>query len=109
MKIVVNKIPWNILYVPSNSPNLLRSDGSITLGVTDRNVNCVFISNSLRGELLYKVICHELCHVYVFSYDVYISLDEEERMADFISSFGKSIIADTDYLFSNVFKKIISR
>ena len=32
-----------------------------------------------------------------------------ERMADFISSFGKSIITDTDYLFSNVFKKIMSR
>ena len=109
MKIIVNDIPWNILFVKSNSPSLLRSDGSITLGVTDRNVNCVFISESLRGNLLYKVLCHELCHVYVFSYGIYISLEEEERMADFISSFGKSIITDTDYLFSNVFKKIMSR
>lgn len=105
MKLIVNSIVWNILFVPSNSNNLLRSDGTITLGVTDRNVNCVFLSNALKGELLYKVLCHELCHVYVFSYGIYISIEEEERLAEFISSFGKSIIHDTDYLLNKIFQK----
>lgn len=104
MRLVVNSMSWDIIFVPSNSKDLLRSDGSITLGVTDRNVQCVFLSNALKGDLLYKVLCHELCHVYVFSYGIYISIEEEERLAEFISSFGKSIINDTDYLLNKILK-----
>ena len=83
MKIIVNSIVWNIIFVPSNSKELLRSDNVLTLGVTDRNVNCVFLSNQLHGELLYKVLCHELCHVYIFSYGIYFLMEEEERLAEF--------------------------
>ena len=105
MKIIVNSIIWSIIFVPSNSKELLRSDGILTLGVTDRNVNCVFLSNQLHGELLYKVLCHELCHVYIFSYGIYFLMEEEERLAEFISMFGKNIINDTNILLNQFQRK----
>lgn len=105
MKIIVNSIVWNIIFVPSNSKELLRSDNVLTLGVTDRNVNCVFLSNQLHGDLLYKVLCHELCHVYIFSYGIYFLIEEEERLAEFISMFGKNIVNDTNNLLNQFQRK----
>lgn len=46
----INDVEWNILYVNPNSECLMRSDGTITLGVTDWNKRTVYLSNSLSGR-----------------------------------------------------------
>ncbi|MBO7695463.1 MAG: hypothetical protein J6T10_22790 [Methanobrevibacter sp.] len=98
MRIIVNDILWKIVFVHPSSVQLLNNQGLPTFGVTDNNVKCVFLSNKLKGEFLYKVLCHELCHVYCFSYNIFMSVDDEEHLAQFISEYGKSIISDTDTL-----------
>lgn len=105
MKIKVNGINWNIKFVNSLNHNLLNNNGIYTFGVTDNNLKSVFLSDKISGELLYKVLCHELCHVYCFSYGIYLTVEEEERLAQFISEYGKSIISDTDYLLKLLFRK----
>lgn len=108
MNLSVNGIKWQIKFVHSLNPNLLNNSGIYTFGVTDNNLKTVFLSNQINGEFLYKVLCHELCHVYCFSYGIYLDAQEEERLAQFISEYGKSIVSDTDDLLRLLFRKDIA-
>ena len=85
----INDVEWNILYVNPNSECLMRSDGTITLGVTDWSKRTVYLSNALSGSLLEKVLSHELVHCASFSYDCHIPINVEEIVADFLSLYGK--------------------
>lgn len=98
MNITINNINWNIIFVNPLNHNLINNHGEYTLGMTDNNIKCVFLSDNLYGNELYKVLCHELCHVYCFSYNIYMDINDEERLAQFISDYGRSIINNTDYL-----------
>ena len=89
---VVNGKKWNIAFVGSNSEYLMRSDGSITLGMTDNNTKTVYINNRLNDYMTDKVLCHELCHVFAFEFDYYMDIDTEEIVADFMSLYGRNII-----------------
>lgn len=102
---VINGIEWNIVCVNSNSSYLMRSDGSITVAVTDWNDKCVYMSNVLRGGFLRRVMAHELCHCFCFSYDVYMPIEEEERLADWISLYGTELVYLLDDLMATVLKK----
>lgn len=88
---IINGVPWKIRFVNPNSHNLRRNDGSITLGVTDNNDGCIYLSKALRGSLLEHVLTHEIVHACVFSYGIYMSLKEEERLCEFIAIHGKEI------------------
>lgn len=100
MKFTVNNQEWELRFVNPNSKNLMRSDGSITLGMTDNNMKTVFINNRLNNYMTDKVLCHELTHVYAFSFDYFIDIQTEEIVADFLSLFGRDII----YLLDDIIK-----
>ena len=102
MQIYINNIEWNIRFVNPNNTNLITNSGIYTLGMTDNNIKTIFLNNKLYGELLYDVLCHELTHAYIFSYNIPYSIAEEERLAQFISGYGKSIIQDTDVLLNKI-------
>lgn len=76
----------------------MRSDGSITLGMTDNNVKTVFVNNRLNDYMTDKVICHELTHVFAFEFDYYMDIKTEEIVADFMSLYGRNIILLLDDL-----------
>lgn len=96
MQVNINDIEWNIIYVNPLSVDLMRSDGTITLGMCDCNTNCIYISNALKGELLRKVIIHELVHAFMFSYNIYIPIETEELICDFIATNVDDIINMTE-------------
>lgn len=104
MDIIINNIKWKILFVESNNINLINNHGEYTLGMTDNNIKCIFIDDTISGELLYNVLCHELCHAYCFSYNIYMDINDEEHLAQFISDYGKSIINNTDILLQHIYK-----
>lgn len=70
----------------------MRSDGSITIGMTDNNTKTVYINNRLNNYLFDKCLAHELCHVYAFSFDYFMDIETEEIVADFMSLYGRKII-----------------
>jgi len=84
------------VYVRPNSNYLKRSDGSSTLGVTDDVEKTVYISDMLTDTKLDKVLCHELCHVYSFSYELDIPIATEELIADFLATYGRDIFMVAD-------------
>lgn len=100
----VNNSEWNLRFVEPYNDMLKRSDDTYTLGVTDGNLKCVFIADNISDFMTRKVLCHELCHVFCISYDVYMSIDEEERLADWISLYGTELVYLLDDLMS-VLKK----
>ena len=98
MTFIVNNQEWKLLFVKPNSKDLMRSDGSITLGMTDNNVKTIFVNNRLNDYMTDKVICHELTHVFAFEFDYYMDIETEEIVADFMSLYGRNIILLLDDL-----------
>jgi hypothetical protein len=101
----INGIEWEIIYVNPFSDDLRRSDGSLTVGVTDMPKRSVFLSNRLRGAFLRKVLAHELVHCFMFSYSIHIPIEEEEYIADWVATYGTDLI----YLLDDLMRGIISR
>ena len=94
----VNGEKWELKFVKPNSRNLMRSDGSITLGMTDNNVKTVFLNDRLHGHMLDKVLCHEIVHTFCFSYGCRFDIDTEELIADFLATYGRDVFSVADGL-----------
>lgn len=101
----INGITWKIVWVKPNNINLHRSDGSITVGMTDWNTKCVYMSDMLQGGFLRKVLAHELCHCFCLSYNISMPIEEEEFLADWISLYGTELVYLLDDLMSNILRK----
>lgn len=98
----INGLDWQISLVEPHSHMLKRSDGTITLGVTDNNDRTVYMNNRLSYDMFDKVLCHELCHVFSFSYGLHIPIEIEEMIADFLSTYGRDVIAVADNILKDI-------
>lgn len=92
MRFTVNNQEWELVLVNPNSKELVRSNGSITIGMTDNIQKKVFINNRLSDYLFDKCLAHEICHVFAFSFDYNMPIEVEETVADFFSLFGRDMI-----------------
>lgn len=81
---------------------LFRIDGSYALGCCDKIYKRIYINDSLSDYWTKRVLCHEIVHAAMFSYDVKLSYEEEELIADIISSYGEEIVDITNNIFSNI-------
>lgn len=52
-----------------------------------------------------KVICHEVAHAAMFSYEVYLDPAQEEVLADLIATYGHEIISITNKIFNRIKKQ----
>lgn len=95
----INGITWYMIRVRSDSPMLMRSDGSITVGMCNRETQTIYISDALHGRFLRKVLLHEICHSAMFSHGIDMSVDQEELFCDLLATYGDEIIAITDSVF----------
>ena len=105
MEFIVNDHIWQLVFVNPNNINLMRSNNTYTLGMTDNNIKTVFINNRLNDYMTDKVLCHELTHVFAFEFDYYMDIDTEEIVADFMSLYGRNVINLLDDLIK-VLKKV---
>jgi Zn-dependent peptidase ImmA (M78 family) len=93
---------WHIEVVPPFHFGLLRSDGSYALGVCDDNEKTIYINETLDGFKLKKVICHEITHAAMFSYDIDLPFETEELIADIMATFGWEIICNANKIFHHI-------
>jgi hypothetical protein len=49
-----------------------------------------------------KVICHEVAHAAMFSYDVQLGYDQEEMLVDLIATYSHEIISITNKIFNKI-------
>lgn len=102
MDFLINGQIWHLHIVPPTYPLLLTSSGIFTLGCCDSNTMTIYIADGLSDSKFKKVLCHELTHAAMFSYEVSLTLDQEELLADIISTYGNEIV----YITNKVFRKI---
>lgn len=95
----MNGIDWSVRFVNPQSDKLRRSDGSLTCGVCDFSDRRIYLSDMLQGGFLRKVFIHEVCHSAVFSYEISMSVEQEEFLCDFVATFGDEIFEVVDSLF----------
>ena len=98
----INDVQWYIKLVPPIDEALYRDDGSLTIGMCDRDTQTIYINITLRGRKLKKVLCHELVHAAMFSYGIQLNVDQEEVIADIIATYGEEIINITNTLFKKL-------
>ena len=99
---IINNIDWKLALVDPNFPLLQRINGEYSIGACDNLTRTIYINNTLSGALFKKVLCHEITHAAMFSYNVSLSVEQEELVADLISTYGEQII----YITNKIFKKL---
>lgn len=98
----VNNHVWELKFVSPTDRRLLTRDNVYTLGVTDLNTHEVCINRNLRGYMLDKVLCHELCHVYIFEYQYYMPMEIEEDVCDLVCTWGRDLFKLADEILSTL-------
>ena len=93
---------WRVILVSPNDPMLLRLDGTWTIGACDDDLKTIYISENLDDFMIRKVLSHELTHAAMFSYNVELTLDQEELFADLIATYGREIICKTNLFFNRL-------
>lgn len=107
MYFTINGIEWNIRFVHPMSKELLRSDKSRTVGVTDWGKRTVFLSDMLYGAFLRKVFIHEVCHCAMFSYGIDMDIEQEEFLCDWVATYGDEVFAIVDDVFMVLKKRAV--
>ena len=98
----INGEEWRVLLVSPSHPQLQRSDGSWTIGACDDSVKTIYLLEMLDNNMLKKVLCHELTHAAMFSYNIEMSLAQEELFADLVATYGQEIVCKTNLFFKRL-------
>jgi hypothetical protein len=101
----INHEVWIVKFMQPYDEIFRMDNGEFTIGVCDDNTKTIYISNLLRGEKLKQVLCHEIVHAAMFSYNVELEYEQEELLANLIAIYGKEIVQITD----NIFKRLSRR
>lgn len=99
---LINNIYWKLAIVPPDFPLLRRMSGEYTVGACDNLTRTIYLSETLSGDFLKKVLCHEITHAAMFSYNVDLSLEQEQLVADLISTYGDEIVYITNKIFTKL-------
>ena len=106
MNFVLNGVEWTVVFVSPLNDKLRRSDGSYTVGATEIPTRTVYLADNLHPVFKWKVLCHEIVHCAMASYGIYLTIDQEELIADLIATYGKEIIQTTDRVFARLGRAI---
>ena len=98
----INGENWYVRFVDPYHPILLMGNGEYTIGTCDNDTKTIYLANYLDGDLLKKVLSHEIVHSAMFSYNVYLSYEQEELLADLIATYGREIITNANDMFKRL-------
>jgi len=82
--------------VPRQHYKLKQPSGNYALGCCDRNSRTIYLNKDLNLNKLHKVLCHEIAHAAMFSYNVLLDTAQEELVADLLATYGNEIINITN-------------
>lgn len=99
---IINNQLWRLYFVPPMHKALQRPDGSYTIGSCDDNNKTIYICDMLNEQMIWKVLCHEITHAAMFSYNILLNIDQEELLADLVATYGYEIIDVTNRVFAKL-------
>jgi hypothetical protein len=89
---------WRVLLVSPHHPLLKMGNGKYAVGVCDDPLKTIAVSDALDCYQLRNVLCHELTHAAMYSYNIELGYEQEEVIANLFAAHGQEII-DTANLF----------
>lgn len=98
----INGEIWLVRFTAPDHPIFLMENGEYTIGTCDDRTKTIYLANNLDGSLLRKVLCHEIVHSAMFSYNVFLSYEQEEILADIIATYGREIIKNANDMFKRL-------
>ena len=98
----INGEEWRVLLVSPFHPQLMRSNGSWTIGACDDMLKTIYVCEDLDLNMMKKVLCHEITHAAMFSYNIEMNLAQEELFADLVASYGQEIVCKTNLFFNRL-------
>lgn len=90
------------MFVSPYSHFLYQGDNSYALGACVDTTKTIYINKELSLRKLKQVLGHEITHAAMFSYDVALSHDQEELLADLVATYGQEIINITNEIFNKI-------
>ena len=78
------------------------NNGEYTIGACDDITKTIYLASNLDSALMKKVLCHEIVHAAMFSYNIDLIYEQEELLANLIATYGTEICKITN----KVFKKL---
>lgn len=105
--IEINNVFWSVKLVPANYYILQKDNGSFAVGACDYPTRTIYINENVYGAFFKKVLAHELTHAAMFSYNVNLTVEEEELLADIIATYGEEIISITNTIFIKLRERYI--
>lgn len=103
--ITINGEVWGIRLVPPYHPGLAAPSGP-ALGCCNDITKTIYLNNTLSPSEIEKVLTHEIVHAVMYSYNVDISDQVEEIVADIIATYGEGIISLSNTVYHRKFKFI---
>ena len=101
----INGEYWKVLLVSPEHPQLMRSNGAYALGACNDHNKTIYINDEVNLNKRKKILCHEITHAAMFSYNIDLSIEQEELLADLIATYGQEIIHITNQFFNRIKKK----
>lgn len=99
---IINGVHWRVRIVSPAHPLLLTPWHTHALGVCDKITQTICIDKTLSPQQLKEVLCHEIVHAFMFSYNVDLSYKEEEMVAELMSEYGEDILAETNIIYNGI-------
>lgn len=100
MKVSINGIEYEIIEVePMHS--MLLAEGKRCSGTCHYHQQEIYLSESLKPDSKYSILCHELSHAFLFETQLDKKSENfsEEELCDFMGMYGKSIMQIADKYF----------
>lgn len=101
-------ILWRVAVVPAHSDVLVDRTGTLTVATTDPTTHTVYLSESLSGAFLARVVVHELGHCAMVSFGLISEIrrlvppgnwvEMEEFCCNFIADYGYTIYSDAYHI-----------
>ena len=98
----INGENWRVFLTSPFHPSLKRSDGKYTLGCCDDKTKTIYISKDVQEKYLKKVLCHELTHAAMFSYNIDLTYEQEEVLSEIIATYGQEIVHMANVFFQKL-------
>lgn len=98
----INGETWYIKFTNPYNDIFIMDNGDRTIGVCDDKSKTIYLSDQLKRRKLKKVLCHEIVHAAMFSYDVELDYLQEELLANIIATYGNEILS----IANDIFKRL---
>lgn len=100
--ITINGEVWQIEIVSPSHPVLMYPTGIPAFGCCDDITKTIYLNNTLSSYQMKQVLCHEMVHAVMYSYNEYLENETEEIVANIIMTYGDEILQLTHMTFDKI-------